>query len=406
MKKTNLVLGISIALLILSANLRSQDWPQFRGMNRDSKVTGFKVPSAWPASLSKLWSVKVGTGDATPILVGKRIYLHTRQEGDETVLCLDASTGQPVWSDKYPVAAATGPAASHPGPRSTPAYADGKIVTFGMSGILSCFDATTGKLLWRRENPANDMPQFYTGMSPLIVDGICIAHVGKKDNGNVIALDLASGKEKWNWQGDGPAYASPSLMVLSGKKHIIVQTEKNLIALDFNDGKLLWQVPAPVLQRFYNCVSPYVDGNKIYYTGQGTGMKAIEVVREGDKFVTKELWNTAEAGAKWNTPILKDGFLYGFTDLRRIYCLNASDGKTAWIDGATHSDFATIVDCGKVIAGLPQTGNLIFFKPDPASYNEAARYKVSEAPLYAFPVIAGNRIYIKEAENLTLYEIE
>jgi outer membrane protein assembly factor BamB len=406
MKKINLILSILLAMLFLPVNLYSQDWPQFRGINRDSKVTGFKAPAAWPDTLLQQWRIKVGTGDATPVLAGKKMYLHTRQAGDEVILCLDAATGKDLWSDKYPAPPVTGPAASHPGPRSTPAVAEGKIVTFGTSGVLSCLNAATGKVIWRRENPTNAIPQFFTGMSPLIVDGICIAHVGGKDNGNVLALDLKTGKEKWNVQGDGPAYASPSLMILSGKKHIIVQTEKNLMALDFSDGKVLWQIPTPVLQRYYNCVSPYVDGNKIYYTGQGAGMKAIEIIKEGDKYLTKELWSTTEVGAKWNTPVLKNGYLYGFSDQRRIYCVNAANGQTAWIDAATHSDFATISDCGSVIIGFPQTGNLIVFKPDPSAYTELAKYKVTETAVYSFPIIAGNFIYIKDAENLTQFKLE
>lgn len=404
MKKSIFLTGLTLIMMMSSMTLYSQEWPQWRGINRDSKVTGFKAPAAWPSELTQQWKVKVGTGDATPVLVGKKIYLHTRQEGDEVILCLNAATGKELWVKKYPVASATGPAAAHPGPRSSPALANGKIVTFGISGILSCLDAASGKVIWRKENPTNAIPQFYTGMSPLISGGVCIVHVGTKDNGEVLALDLKTGNEMWKWTGDGPAYASPSIMTLEGKKHIIVQTEKNLMALDFATGKLLWQIATPVQQRFYNCVSPYIDGNKIYFTGQGLGTKAIEVTKQGDKFVTKELWSTTEIGAKWNTPVLINGFLYGFTDQRRIYCLNAKTGQTGWIDNTTNSDFATILDCGQVIIGLPSTGNLIFFKPDPKGYTEIAKYKVAETPVYSFPIVAGNMIYVKDAENLTLYK--
>jgi outer membrane protein assembly factor BamB len=406
MKKNYLFSCSMIIMLSFALNLFSQDWPQFRGIGRDSKVTGFKAPSAWPAELTLQWKITVGTGDATPVLVGKNLYLHTRQGGDEVILCLDAATGKELWRNSYAAEAVTGAPASHPGPRSTPAVANGKVVTFGVSGILSCLDAASGKVIWRLENPAHALPQFYTGMSPLIIEGVCIAHVGTKDNGQVLALDLNTGNEKWKWSGDGPAYASPSLMILSGQKHIIIQTEKNLIALDFANGKLLWQVAAPPMQRFYNCVSPYINGSRIYYTGQGSGTKGIEVTKQGDKYVTKELWSNAEVGAKWNTPVLIGGFLYGFSDQRRIYCLNASNGQTGWIDAATHNDFATISDCGSVIIGFPQTGNLLVFKPDPGKYTEIARYKVTETPVYAFPVIAGNTIYIKDAESLIMYKIK
>lgn len=394
-----------VIFIFSSTDSLSQDWPQWRGISRDSKVTGFKAPASWPTELKQEWKVTVGFGDATPVLSGNKIYLNTRQGNDEVILCLDAGTGKELWKDKYPSAAVTGPAGSHPGPRSTPAVSNGKIVTFGASAILSCLDVKTGKVIWRRENPASLVPQFFTGMSPLIVDNICIAHVGTKDNGEVLALDINSGSEKWKWSGDGPAYASPSVMIVDGKKHLIVQTEKNLMALNLTDGKLLWQVATPVQQRFYNCVSPYIDGQTIYYSGQGTGIKAIKVEKAGNEYVTKELWANSEIGAKWNTPVLKNGFLYGFTDQKRIYCLNATTGQTAWIDNAVNNDFASIVDCGSVMIGLPSTANLIVLKPESKAYTEVAHYKVSETPIYAFPVISGNKIFIKDAESLILYRI-
>ena len=406
MKKNHLSILVLICILAGSPALYSQDWPQFRGIHRDSKVTGFNAPDNWPTELKQVWKVTVGTGDATPVLLGNRIYLATRQGSDEVILCLDAATGKEIWRSPYPAAAVTGPAGSHPGPRSTPAISEGKLVTYGVTGVLSCLDAQTGKVLWRKENPENAVPQFFTGMSPLIVNGLCIAHLGTKDKGTVVALELNTGKERWKWEGDGPAYASPSVMVVDGKKHIIVQTEKNLMSLNLADGKLFWQVPTTPLQRFYNCTSPYINGQTIYYTGQGSGTKAIQVVKQGDNYVTKELWSNTEVGAKWNTPVLKDGFLYGFTDQRRIYCLNAATGQTAWLDNTVHSDFATTVDCGDVIIGLPSTSKMLVIAPDSKTYTELAFYKVSETPVFSFPVIAGNNIYIKDAESLILFRLD
>ncbi len=407
MKRNNHLIRLTVVTLIIcmSGSLYSQDWPQFRGAGRDSKVTGFSAPPSWPAGLSQQWKVTVGTGDASPVLVSGRVYLHARQGDDEAVLCLDAATGKEVWKSTYPAPAVSGPSASHPGPRSTPTVAGGKVVTFGVSGILSCLDASTGKVVWRKENPSNAVPQFFTGMSPLVADNICIAHVGTRDKGEILALDLNNGNEKWKWSGDGPAYASPSLMTIDGKKIAVVQTENNLLGLDFTDGKLQWQVATPVQQRFYNCPSPYINGQIVYYTGQGTGTKAVQVSRDGDRYTVKELWSNPAVGAKWTTPILKDGHLFGFTDQRRIYCINASTGVTAWVDEGTNSDFATISDCGQVIIGFPSTANLIVFRPDTKSYSEITRYKVSETPVYTFPVIAGNQIYIKDAESLILYRI-
>ncbi|HZK61756.1 MAG TPA: PQQ-binding-like beta-propeller repeat protein, partial [Anaerovoracaceae bacterium] len=378
---------------------------QWRGIGRDSKVTGFKAPSSWPNELKQGWKVTVGFGDATPVLTGNKIYLNTRQGNEEMVICLEAATGKELWKYSYATPAVTGPSTSHPGPRSTPSVANGKIVTFGVSGIISCLDAASGKLIWKKEDASIPVPQFFTGMSPLVADGMCILQLGGKDNGQVFAYDVNTGNEKWKWTGEGPAYASPSVLTAEKTKQVVLLTEKRLIGLNMVDGKLLWQVATAPLQRFYNSVSPYIDGQTIYYTGQGAGMKAIRVERSGNEYVTKELWSNAEVGAKWSTPVLKDGFLYGFTDQKRIFCLNATTGQTAWIDNAVNSDFAAITDCGSVIIGLPSTANLIVFKPESKAYTELARYKVSETPIYAFPVISGSTIYIKDAETLTLFKL-
>jgi outer membrane protein assembly factor BamB len=405
MKKVNLIISLLSVFIFFSTTISySQDWPQWRGINRDSKLTGFKAPATWPTALKQEWKVTVGFGDATPVLTGNKLYLNTRQGDQEVVLCLDAKTGKEIWKNSYPSPAVTGPSASqHPGPRGTPAISNGKIVTFGAAGILSCFDAETGKLVWRKENPSNAYPAFYTGTSPIIADGLCILHIGKKDDGQVVAFDLNSGNEKWKWTGEGPSYSSPSVMNVEGKKHLIVITEKNLMALNMADGKMLWQSATTVQQRFYNCVSPYIDGQTIYLTGQGNGMKALKVEKSGNEYAAKEIWSNPEVGAKWNTAILKDGFLYGFTDQKRIYCLNAATGKTAWMDNAVNSDFSTIVDCGSVIIGLTSTDNLIVLKPDGKEYSEIVKYKVSDTPVYTYPVIAGDKIYIKDAETLMMY---
>jgi outer membrane protein assembly factor BamB len=409
MKKGNLMISVIMAALVLLSSLSSysQDWPQWRGINRDGKVTGFKAPKTWPKELTQAWKITVGTGDATPALVNGKIYLSTRQGTDEVVLCLDAATGKEIWKNAYPAIAVTGAsAAQHPGPRSSPTVTGGKIVTLGASGILSCLDAANGKLLWRKENTTNAILKFFTGTSPLVTDGMCIVHLGKEGDGQVIAYDLNSGDEKWKWTGDGPAYSSPSVMTVDGKKLLILISEKNLMALGLSDGKLFWQIAVPVQQRFYNCVSPFIDGPTIVYSGQGTGSKAIKVEKLGDQLATKELWVNAEVGAKWNTPVLKDGFLFGFSDQKRIYCLNYSTGQTAWIDNTVNSDFSTIVDCGSVVIGLTSTDYLIVISPDGKEYKEVAKYKVAETPIYAFPVISGNNIYIKDFESLTLFKIQ
>ena len=409
MKKTNrlFIAMAGVLMVAITTSAFSLDWPQWRGANRDGKVTGFDVPKAWPAELVQKWKITVGLGDASPVIAGGKLYSFTRQGGDEVILCLDVASGKELWQDKYPALAITGPASSqHPGPRSTPAVGEGKIVTLGIGGVLTCLDAGTGKLVWRNEDFTKELPMFFTGLSPLIANGMCIVHLGGKEKGEIISFDLKTGAQKWQTASDGPSYASLSMMTISGKKHIIDLTEKNLVGIDPENGKLLWQYAVPVENRFYNAASPVIDGQTVIITGQGQGTKAVKIQKQGDAFVAQELWKNAELGTKWNTPVLKDGFLYGLSNERKLYCMNAKTGQTAWVDAKLHNDFGEIVDAGSLIIALPQTSNLVIYKADEKAYTEVAVIKVADTPTYSFPVLAGNNIFIKDKESLAMMVVK
>ncbi|MBE3068802.1 MAG: PQQ-binding-like beta-propeller repeat protein [Planctomycetes bacterium] len=408
MRSTNrwVVAMMSGVILVGATCACAQDWPQWRGANRDGKVTGFTAPQTWPKELTQKWKATVGSGDATPALVGDKLYVFARQGEDEVALCLSAADGKEVWRDKYAAQAVTGAAAKHPGPRSSPTVADGKVVTLGVGGVLSCLDAATGKVLWRNEEFTKAVPQFFTAMSPIVVDGLCIAHLGGKGAGALVAFDLASGSQKWTWAGDGPAYASPVLLTVDGSKQIVVQTEKSVVGVGAADGKLLWQVASPPQGRAFNSASPIVDGTTVFYTGQGSGTKAVKVEKQADGFAAKELWSNADLGTGFNTPVLKDGMLYGISDKGNLFCMNAQNGQAAWTDAKRLDRFGAILDAGACLLALPGNSELIALKPNDKQCEELARIKVSDTPTYAHPVVAGNRIFIRDQDAVTLWTIE
>lgn len=408
MKKVCFSIGSFVVIVLLTSviNASAQDYPQWRGVNRDGNVTGFKAPEVWPKELKQEWKITVGLGDAAPVLMGRKLYSFTRQGMDEILLCLDAGSGKEIWQDKYASCVVGGPSAvAHQGPRSTPTIAEGKVVTLGVCGVLSCLDASSGKVLWRKENTSNLFPAFYTASSPIILDGICIAQLGGKDNGTTIAFDLATGTEKWKYTGDGPTYSSPVIMTVEGKKQLVAYTEKSLIGLSLDDGKLLWKVDALAQNRFYNSATPVIDGQTVIVTGQGTGTRAIKIEKQGEEYVPKELWNNPDLGTKYNTPVIKDGFLYGLSNGRKLYCMDAAKGLTMWTDTTMNSDFGSLINCGSVLMTLPSNSNLIVFNPSEKAYTQLTKIKVSDKPIFTTPLVSGNRIFIKEAETLTLYHI-
>jgi len=404
--KRSVVLAACL-ILVCAASALAQDWPQWRGPARDGKVAGFTAPKAWPKELTKKWSVPVGAGDATPALVGEKVYVFTRQGADEVTLCLNAADGKEVWKDKYAAQAVTGAARRHPGPRSSPAVADGKVVTCGVGGVLSCLDAKKGTVVWRKDPFPKVVPRFFAAMSPIIADGMVIAHLGGSDKAAVIAYALADGKEKWRWAGDGPAYASPVLMTAGGAKQIVVQTEKHVVGLSLADGKRLWQVATPAGRRFYNSATPIVSGDTLIYTGQGQGTKAVKIEKKGDAFAAKDLWTNADLGTGFNTPVLKNGLLFGLSNRGRLFCINAKDGKAAWTDTAAHGrGFGAVLDAGDAILALPSTGELIAFKPTADKYDQLANIKVAEKATYAHPVVAGEKIFVKDQDSLTCWTMK
>lgn len=407
MKQVNLlsVLLIVIFLIGNSSNLIAQNSNGWRGTNGDNKVNGFEIPTKWQEQLKSIWQVKVGQGDASPVLVNNKIFLHVMLDGNEVALCLNALDGQELWKTILnPSPEITGPAIGHPGPRSTPFIIGGKVFLLGAGGIVNCLDASSGKVIWKNDS-YTEVPQFYTSSSPLVLNNLCILQLGGKDHGVVVAFDVNSGKESWKLEGIPTTYATPSLMKTSGNT-LLVQSDTDLCGVSI-DGKLLWKIPCPVQRMFSNASSPVYEGQNVFVTGQGSGTKMFTIEKQGENWIPKEIWANADLGASFNTPVLKNGFLFGQKAQRgEIYCINAKTGVKAWEDATAHNRFASLTDIGKALVSLSATGNLIVFEPTGAGYVELAKYKVAETETYASPVLNGNNVFVKDKEMLTCWSVK
>ncbi len=409
MKNANRCRAAAACVILIGAGgLFAQDWPQWRGPNRDGKASGFAAPAQWPQQLAPKWKTNVGAGDSTPALVGDKLYVFSRQGDEEVLSCLNAADGKEIWKDKYAAQAVTGPAARHPGPRSSPAVAEGKVVTVGVAGVVSCWDAASGKLLWRKDPFPKVAPRFFAATSPIIVDGMAIAHVGGQGNGAIIAFALASGDEKWRWGAEGPDYGSCALMTVDGVKQIVTLTEKSLVGIGAADGKLLWQKPFPIQGMAYNAATPIIDGQTVIYTGKGRGAKAVKIAKKGDAFEATDVWSNPDLAPQFTSPVLKDGLLFGLSDKGNLYCLDAKTGKTDWTDTAARDrqGFTSIVDGGSCLLALPSSSELVVFKPDSKQCEEIARIKVAGTPVYAHPVLAGNRIFVRDQDSVAMLTVQ
>ncbi len=398
--------GIVLVGLAGSPTAGAGDWPQWRGPNRDGRAADFKAPKVWPKELTQKWKVTVGDGVATPALVGDKLFVFTRESGAEVTRCLNAATGKEEWVDKYAAAFKGMGDTGYQGPRSSPAVADGKIVTFGVNGTLSCLDAGTGKKVWRIETEGR--PRFHTSCSPMIVDKLVIVQTGSEASGGIVAYELDGGKEKWKWTTEGASYASPVLMTVDGTKTVVAETDKSVVALGAADGKLLWKTAFPIPgMRNYNASTPMIQGQTVIFSGSNRGTKAIKIEKKDGAFTTKELWNNKESAVMYNTPVVKNGFVFGLTSGDQLFCVSAETGKTAWtepLNGAR--GYGHIVDAGEVMLALPPNGTMTVFEPSDKEFKKITSYKVGASKTYAYPIATGNRIFVKDDTSVILWTVE
>jgi outer membrane protein assembly factor BamB len=274
---------MTLAHLAFRESARAQDWPQWRGPKRDGAVQGVKAPATWPTALTEEWKVTVGDGVASPVVVGANVFVFTRENDKEVVRCLDVASGKSVWrSEPYASPFTPGPGDGfNIGPRSTPAAGDGKVFTLGISGILSCWDAKTGKLLWRK-----DYQPYYnrSGNSPLLVDRLCIVHMGTGKTGGLRAFDTATGEVKWCFDHANPAAASPMLVDLAGERQVVAFTAAELVGVSLATGKLLWRTRL-AHDYFENCVTPAQHKDVLIAPGRMEPPRAFRI-EKGERGMT------------------------------------------------------------------------------------------------------------------------
>jgi len=396
-----------IAVILVSvAGLGASDWNQWRGAQRDGIATGFKAPAVWAADAwSARWAVTVGEGHASPVVVGDRLFVFSREDDREILRCLELSTGKVVWEEGYPVPYDMNPAArGHgKGPKSTPAVVGGRVFALGINGHLSAWDAKSGAVLWRKSFAGEfktTSPAFGASVSPIVEGENVIVHVGGRDEGALIAFDAATGKMNWKWNGDGPAYTSPIIATFGGVRQLITQSQTRCLAVAPADGRLLWEIPftTPYEQ---NIVTPVVFGELVIFSGLRNPMFAVRVT--GD--AATQVWENREISQYMSSPVLDGAKLYGMSDKRRgtLFTVDARSGTILWKDEGLLGANATLTDIGPALLVLSDAGDLTVQEKSGDALKEIARYKVADAPIWASPAVAGNQVIIKGKTTVALY---
>jgi len=408
------ILPLAISLVLLDAASAqsprpSADWPQWRGPNRDGAVTSWVEPKAWPETLTAKWKIPVGIGYATPIVVGERVFAFTRQETDEVLQALDAATGKQIWQSRYPAPFKMSPAANRhgDGPKATPTFNAGRLFTLGMGGVVSAFDAATGKQLWQTGPSAAPAPLYGTAMSPLVDRGLVIVHVGGHDKGALTAFDPDTGGVKWRWDGDGPAYSAPIAVDLGGTRQVVTFTQDNLIGVAEATGELLWQRPYKT-RATQNTVTPIAYGDTLIVSGLDMPVVAFRVTKKAGGWTTEDVWSNPDVPLYMTNAVIVSDMMVGMTHKNsgQFFALDAKTGKTLWTSAPRQAANAAMLRVGNQIFALKDDAELLVLSPSRTAFEPVHRYTVAESATWAQPTISRNRIYVKDLNSLALFTIE
>jgi outer membrane protein assembly factor BamB len=405
-----LVLASTTVLITATGDLTAQDWPQWRGPNRDG-TTSVDLPDPWPQQLPQLWRVKVGAGHSGPVSSGNRVVSFARQGDEEVVTCLDATSGKQLWRVAYPAPYSPAePAKPHgKGPFATPAIVGGNVYTFGISGTLSCFNLTSGKQLWQKgfsEQHSPTYPEWGAAASPLVNGQHCIAAVGGKDGGAVVAFDKDTGEPAWELPlKEGPAYASPLIATLAGTPTLLVMARNRLVGVAPDSGDPLWQ------QKFttgyeMNIVDPLPAGKMVLLSGFRRGTTAVKL---GGKDGPQQLWHNDKVSAYMSSPVRYGEHLYLLSQERNgvLQCLAMADGSVAWTsEDEKIGKYASLVRVDDRLLVLKTDGELLLIAADPAGLKVVGRSQLSESPVWAHLALADLRIFVKDDSHLTAYSLK
>lgn len=402
--------GLLALLALLPPALRASDFPQWRGPARDGRVS-LPARAGWPEALRAGWKVKVGVGHASPVVSGDRVFLFSREGEEEVAQSFELATGKRVWRGAYPATYTMNPAAtSHgKGPKSTPVVADGRLYTLGISGILSCFDATSGHLVWRKDFAGQfkeTAPLYGTAMSPVVEGGLLIAHVGGHGDGALTAFDPSTGAVRWAWKGDGPGYASPVVGTIGGVRQIVTQSQDNVVGLSAEKGELLWKIPLTTAYE-QNAVTPVLAGDLVIYGGLDQPMRAVRVAKKGGAWTPERVWENTEIAAYLSSPVLEGGKVYGFSHRKRgqFFCLDAVTGRTLWLSDGRQAESAAVLAGGGALFLLTTDGAMIVAARDAPAFKPLRTWTVAESATWAHPAVLEGALLVKDVDTLTLWRV-
>ena len=406
------------AWLCLSLPGRAEDWPQWRGANRDGVWHETGILETIPAGGLKIrWRARIANGYSGPVVARGRVFVtdHQARTEVERVLCFDEVTGKPLWVHSYPCDYEDMEYGN--GPRAAPTVHAGKVYTLGTKGHLYCLDAAKGEVLWKKDLVKEynaRIPRYGASPAPLVEGDLLIVCAGGHPEASVIALDRNTGQERWKALKDRPAYSAPMVITAGGCRQALVWTADNVSALDPATGKVYWQVPyKTTFDEAQVVASPVLHKDQLLcLTAWGRGSFMLKL--DPEKPAASVLWKTrAQPSTVFTTPIFQDDLhFYAILGDGSLGCLDATSGKELWSTreaGTATGGAGHLTPNGERVFIFNQKGHLILARLTPQGYGEIGRcllveptagYRPQGRLTWAHPAYANKHVFARNDREL------
>jgi outer membrane protein assembly factor BamB len=380
------------------------DWPGFRGPYRDGAVPGIQIKTDWVASPPvAIWRRPVGPGWSSFAVLGDRVYTQEQRGPDEVVACYKLSSGQPVWAHRD--AARFWESNGGPGPRGTPTLSNGRVYTFGATGIVNALNASDGALVWSR-NAASDAamqtPQWGFASSPLVVGDLVI--IGA--SGRLIAYDRATGAQRWLGPVHKTSYSSPVLLNVDGVPQILLISGNGATSVALADGALLWEYP----WEGYPIVQPEQtpDGDVLMAVTDSSGIRRIAITHQADApagaWTVKERWTSMGLKPYFNDFVVHKGYAYGF-DGNILSCIDLKDGTRKWKGGRFGNGQLVLLSDQDLLVVTSEEGDIALVRATPDQFTELARVPAIEGKTWNHPALVGDILLVRNGEEMVAFRL-
>jgi outer membrane protein assembly factor BamB len=404
--KSALCAAALFALVVINVGaVAIDDWPQWRGRNRDGIASEKGLLKAWPQGGPPLaWRANgLGDGYSSFSVVGGKLYTLGARGGTEYVMAFDEATGKKVWE------VANGRRFGNDqgdGPRGTPTISGGNVYAYGASGDLSALDAASGKILWKvnvLEKFGGSNITWGLSESPLVLQDRIIVSAGGRGS-SVVALSRKDGSVLWQAGDDEPGYSSAILHEFEGVPQAIVFNARGGLAVDARTGRRLWTYNR-ASNPTANVATPIARGNRVFFSSDyGTGGGLVELAASGQNITAREVYFTREMRNHHASSVLIGEHLYGFSS-NILTAMQFNTGQVAWRDRSVGKGSVIFADDRLYL--FSEQGVVGLAEANSAGYREHGRFQLQTGarPTWAHPVVANGKLFLRDQDTLYAYDV-